>query len=119
MARLVRALALASAVLLHAAHAAAAAPAAVTVYPPAFFAAAQPNTAFDMVLLLPGFSLDRGDAVRGFGGAAGNVLIDGARPASKTDSLDEVLKRIPAKSVAAHRGDPRRRARRSTCRARR
>ncbi|MEO7025925.1 MAG: TonB-dependent receptor plug domain-containing protein [Caulobacteraceae bacterium] len=79
----------------------AAAPAqAVSNYPPAFFAAAQPNTALDMVLLLPGFVFDRGDAVRGFGGGAGNVLIDGARPASKTDSLDEVLKRIPVKSVA-------------------
>ena len=81
------------------ARAAAAPPQAVTSFPPAFFASAQPNTAFDMVLLLPGFSFDRGDTVRGFGGAAGNVLIDGARPASKTDALDEVLKRIPAKSV--------------------
>jgi outer membrane receptor protein involved in Fe transport len=72
---------------------------AVSSYPPEFFAAAQPTTAFDMVLLLPGFTFDKGDTVRGFGGAAGNVLIDGARPASKDDSLDQVLARVPARSV--------------------
>src|SRR5439155_27203873 len=48
---------------------------------------------------LPGFSFDAGDDVRGFGGAAGNVLIDGARPASKEDKLDDILKRIPAAQV--------------------
>ena len=52
-----------------------------------------------MVNRLPGFALDTGDAVRGFGGAAGNVLIDGARPAAKDDSLDSILQRIPASSV--------------------
>src|SRR5258706_5581202 len=72
----------------------------VTSYPPEFFAASSPNTALDMIIRLPGFSLDTGDAVRGFGGAAGNVLIDGSRPASKDDSLEEILKRIPAGQVA-------------------
>ena len=38
--------------------------------------------------------------MRGFGGAAGNVLIDGARPATKNDSLDQLLQRIPASDVA-------------------
>ena len=76
------------------------APAAVTRYPPSFFTAIQPNTALDMVNNLPGFALDLGGGVRGFEGAAGNVLIDGERPASKTDALDEVLRRIPASSVA-------------------
>ena len=73
--------------------------AAVTPYPAAFFAPRQPNTALDMVKLLPGFTLDSGNAVRGFAGAAGNVLIDGARPASKDDGLEEILKRIPFASV--------------------
>ena len=72
---------------------------AVTSYPPAFFAASQPNTALDMVTRLPGFTFDRGDTVRGFGGAAGNVLINGVRPAAKDDSLDEIIKRIPVSSV--------------------
>ncbi len=74
--------------------------ASVTSYPPSFFAQANPTSALDMVTLLPGFSFDRGGGVRGFGGGAGNVLIDGARPASKDDGLDETLKRIPASSVS-------------------
>jgi hypothetical protein len=73
---------------------------AVTSYPPSFFDGVRPLTALDMVNALPGFSLDTGDAVRGFSGSAGNVLIDGERPATKNDSLDEILKRIPVGSVA-------------------
>ncbi len=68
-------------------------------YPTAFYAAAQPNTAMDMLAHTPGFTFDAGQAVRGFAGAAGNVLVDGARPASKDDSLDDTLRRIPASSV--------------------
>ena len=71
-----------------------------SVFPPAFFASARPNTAFDMVQRVPGFSFDPGDRVRGFGGAAGNVLVGGRRPSSKADSLSEILQRIPAASVA-------------------
>ena len=74
-------------------------PAAVISYPAAFFADQKPGTALDMVGRLPGFSLDTGSSVRGFEGAAGNVLIDGRRPATKTDGLDEILKRLPASSV--------------------
>ena len=77
----------------------AASPQAVAGYPAVFFAPFQPNTALDMIFRLPGFTLDTGASVRGFGGAAGNVLIDGERPTSKDDSLDEVLRRIPAASV--------------------
>jgi hypothetical protein len=88
-----------SAVVILAAVASVAASAAVTPYPAAFFTTRQPNTALDMVSLLPGFTFDPGDQVRGFGGSAGNVLIDGARPASKDDRLDEILKRIPVGSV--------------------
>jgi hypothetical protein len=68
-------------------------------YPASFFASAKPNTAFDMIARLPGFTLDTGASVRGFGGAAGNVLIDGERPSTKTDTLDNILKRTPASSV--------------------
>lgn len=70
-----------------------------TSYPAGYFAAQRPVTALDMVNLLPGFQLDTGANVRGFGGAAGNVVIDGERPATKSDSLDEILKRIPADTV--------------------
>ena len=53
-----------------------------------------------MIGRIPGFTLDAGNAVRGFEGAAGNVLIDGERPAAKSDTLTEILKRMPAGSVA-------------------
>lgn len=72
----------------------------VTGYGPAYFAANQPSSALDMVNLLPGFSLVEGNAtVRGYSGAVGNVLIDGRPPASKQDTLSDILKRIPAGSV--------------------
>ena len=74
--------------------------AGVIAYPAAFFVEARPTNAFDMIQRLPGFSFDGGDGgVRGFAGAAGNVLIDGARPTSKAVSLEDMLKRMPAASV--------------------
>jgi len=72
---------------------------AVISYPPSFFAAQRPNTAWDMVDRLPGFTYDGGDSVRGFAGAAGNVVIDGQRPTTKNDDLQSMLKRIPAGDV--------------------
>jgi outer membrane receptor protein involved in Fe transport len=72
----------------------------VTSYGPEFFTAMRPANALEMVQRLPGFTLDTGSSVRGYEGAAGNVLVDGQRPTSKTDSLDEYLRRIPAAAVA-------------------
>ena len=71
----------------------------VISYPADFFGASQPTSALDMLGHLPGFTFDRGGGTRGFTGAAGNVLVDGARPASKDDNLEDVLRRIPASSV--------------------
>ena len=71
----------------------------VISYTPADFAAARPNTALEMINRIPGFTFDGGDSVRGFAGAAGNVLIDGARPTSKTDGLGDTLGRIPIDQV--------------------
>jgi len=71
----------------------------VIAYPAGFFADANPNTAMDMVSRLPGFSFDGGSGVRGFAGAAGNVLIDGERPTTKSDDLQSILRRIPASQV--------------------
>jgi TonB dependent receptor len=72
----------------------------VAHYPSAYFAANQPATAFEMVALLPGFHIQLGDsAVRGFSGTVGNVLIDGQLPTSKEDSVEVLLRRIPASSV--------------------
>ena len=71
----------------------------VVAYPAAFFADARPATAYDMIQRLPGFTFDAGAQVRGFAGAAGNVLIDGERPTSKQDDLQQVLKRLSASQV--------------------
>lgn len=69
------------------------------VFQPAFFAESRPNTANDMIARVPGFAISQNTSVRGFSGAVGNVLIDGARPASKTDALSDILSRIPASEV--------------------
>ncbi len=76
----------------------ASAPEGVQQFEPAFFARFNPVTAEDMVRQLPGFTLDEGADLRGFGATAGNVLIDGQRPSSKTSIRDE-LGRISAGSV--------------------
>jgi hypothetical protein len=68
-------------------------------YDAEFFAAYNPITARDMLLQVPGFRLDEGGTARGFGGTAGNVLINGARPSTKTDDAGEILGRIPASQV--------------------
>jgi hypothetical protein len=72
---------------------------AVLTYPASYFAGAQLNTAYDMVTRLPGFVFNNGNTARGFAGTAGNVLIDGERPSSKTDDLQSLLKRVSANRV--------------------
>lgn len=77
------------------------APPTVSIYPPDFFSGSKTSSAFDMLALLPGYRfVDADTELRGLAGASGNVLIDGTRPASKYDSLEDVLRRIPATSVA-------------------
>ena len=68
-------------------------------YPASFFAGAQLTTAYDMVGRLPGFVYNSGNNNRGYGGTAGNVLVDGHRPTAKTDDLTTILQRIPAGEV--------------------
>jgi len=68
-------------------------------YDAAYFADQRPNTAYDMIGRLPGFTFSDGNTARGFAGTAGNVLIDGQRPTSKSDDLQSVLQRIPASDV--------------------
>ena len=71
-----------------------------TSYDAAFFAPSAPQTALDIARLVPGFNLDLGDVeVRGFAQAAGNVVINGQRPSSKSESLTSVLRNIPARRV--------------------
>lgn len=76
-------------------------------YPSSFFQQYKPQNAFEMIERLPGFSFDGGSQARGFGGNAGNVLIDAARPTSKSGGLEGALKRIPSDQVVSieiHRG---------------
>lgn len=68
-------------------------------YPAAYFADIQAQNAFDMLTRVPGFTLVASEDLRGFGDAAGNVLVNGARPATKDVSLTELLRRIPARTV--------------------
>lgn len=71
-----------------------------TVYNADFFATYSPRTALDIVLRVPGFQLEEGNSdIRGFAGAAGNVVFNGARPSSKAESLSTILARIPANRV--------------------
>jgi hypothetical protein len=71
----------------------------VISFTPADFAASRPNTALDMINRMPGFELDGGDSVRGFAGAAGNVLIDGQRPTTKSEGVGDILSRITIDQV--------------------
>ncbi len=71
-----------------------------TVYEAAFFAQYAPSTALDIVRQVPGFLLEETDEeVRGFSGTAGNVVLNGARPSSKAETLADMLARIPARRV--------------------
>ncbi|WIY69029.1 TonB-dependent receptor plug domain-containing protein [Aquidulcibacter paucihalophilus] len=70
-----------------------------TAYAAAHYQPYAPQTALDMVRRTPGFVLDEGESeLRGFGAAAGNVLIDGLRPSSKGGLVD-ALSRVPASQV--------------------
>jgi hypothetical protein len=79
----------------------------LTVYQAAFFAQYAPRTALDIAKRVPGFTLDLGATqtnqgqvdVRGFAGTAGNVVINGARPSSKAETLDVTLAKLPAQQV--------------------
>ncbi len=71
----------------------------VTTFDASYFKQYNPVTANDIVSRVPGFDIRDGDTLRGFGATAGNVLINGERPSSKT-LISEQLKRIPADAVA-------------------
>ncbi|MFL6550990.1 MAG: TonB-dependent receptor plug domain-containing protein [Povalibacter sp.] len=69
-------------------------------YEAEFFGKFAPRTALDMVKQVPSFSLqDIDEDKRGYAAAAGNVLIDGERPSTKSQTLEDILQRIPAGQV--------------------
>jgi len=70
---------------------------AVVSFSSAYFERFQPQTALEMVQQLPGFQLDNStNDTRGFGGAAGNLLINDRRPSAKQDVPSTILSRIPS-----------------------
>lgn len=69
------------------------------VYTAADFARYAPINALDMLGEVPGFTIRESEQLRGLGQATGNVLFNGQRPTSKTDSLQTLLTRIPAGNV--------------------
>lgn len=72
----------------------------IDVYQRDDFTDAAVTNAHDMLLRVAGFRIVEADAdIRGYAAALGNVLIDGARPASKRESIEALLERIPADSV--------------------
>lgn len=71
----------------------------ITSYPAVYFEQYRPATALDMVRQLPGFQLDDGEDRRGFGGTAGNLLIDDRYPSAKQNRPSDILTRISASQV--------------------
>jgi hypothetical protein len=69
------------------------------VYTPEDFARFAPRSALDMLNQVPGFDIITNDQGRGLGQASDNVIINGERVASKSESLFDVLQRIPAARV--------------------
>ncbi len=70
------------------------------VFEPAYFEQFAPRTALDMVSRIPGFKIDDGNqGQRGLGEANQNVIVNGERFSSKSDSIRDQLRRIPAGDV--------------------
>src|SRR5437868_3293033 len=89
----------ASALLLLASAVTSAPSASRVAYDAAYYARFSPSTALDMLNETPGFALEDTSARRGFAGASGNVLVDGEHPIAKSQTLADILQRIPAKQV--------------------
>jgi hypothetical protein len=75
-----------------------------TSYDAGYFSQYAPRSAYDIVQRIPGFTLDLGATdngadVRGFAGVAGNVVLNGQRPSTKSESLQTLLQHIPASRV--------------------
>lgn len=73
--------------------------AAGEIYTPEDFARFAPRNALDMLNQVPGFQLQQQNQGRGLGQANENVLINGQRLASKSDSVFDQLSRISADRV--------------------
>ncbi|MDB5677344.1 TonB-dependent receptor plug domain-containing protein [Sphingomonas bacterium] len=68
-------------------------------YLPADFARFAPQTAYDMLTQVPGFTIRSADQERGLGQASENVLINGERIANKSGGAIDELRKVPAGNV--------------------
>jgi outer membrane receptor for ferrienterochelin and colicins len=71
----------------------------VKVFTPDDFARFAPNTAYDMLAQVPGFTIHAADTARGLGQASENVLINGQRSTDKAGGAAAQLQKIPAGDV--------------------
>lgn len=78
---------------------AAPAPSDANVFTPDFFARFAPQTAYDMLSQVPGFTIRAADDTRGLGQASENVLINGQRVTDKSGGAAAQLQRISASEV--------------------
>jgi hypothetical protein len=69
------------------------------VFLPEDFARFAPRTALDLLDEVPGFQIESEDGDRGLGQASGNVLINGQRLSSKSESARDQLSRISVDNV--------------------
>jgi outer membrane receptor for ferrienterochelin and colicins len=69
------------------------------VFTPDYFARFAPQTAYDMLLQVPGFSIRTADDVRGLGQASENVLINGQRVTDKSGGAVALLQKVSAGDV--------------------
>jgi len=69
------------------------------VYASADFARFAPQTAYDMLVQVPGFTIRGADQERGLGQASENVLINGERIANKSGGAIDELRKVPAANV--------------------
>ena len=76
-------------------------PGAARVFEPAYFEQFAPRNALDMVTRIPGFTITGGNnqGQRGLGQATQNVIVNGERLSSKSDSVEDQLRRIPASDL--------------------
>ena len=63
------------------------------------FARFAPRNALDLIEQIPGFNVEEGGGDRGFGQAQENLLINGERISSKSNSTADQLSRIPVDNV--------------------
>ena len=76
-------------------------PSEARTFEPAYFTQYAPRNALEMIRRLPGFAISGGNdqGQRGLGQATQNVIVNGKRLSSKSDSVEDQLARIPASDV--------------------